>query len=288
VALALAPTPPAGGSGDRNAPRLALEAPPSLAAAARRLEQIDPGRLAAVARLVGLEAAGPAVRIVLAPEDSDVAAETPPWVPAFARDDVVVILPNRTLSYPYTTLEEVLQHEIAHVLVARASGHRPVPRWFNEGVAMLAEQAWSLGERTRFAYELASGRVVSPREIDALFHGSAGDRARAYNLSNAWMHDLVGAHGPDFPARVLRAMRTGREFEAAFLDVAGTTVGESSTAFWRRHRLWLVWLPWLTSPQTLNTLTTVLALLACWRARALRAARRRAQEAEDPVEHDSP
>jgi hypothetical protein len=262
------------------APQLRFEAPASLAPEAHRLEAVDPARLQAVARLVGLESPGPPIRVVLAPEDSDVARDTPPWVPAFAAGELIVVFPRRTLSYPHTTLEEVLQHEVAHVLIARAAGHRRVPRWFHEGVALLAERTWSLGERSRFAYELAAGRAVSPSELDGLFQGNEASVERAYNLSNAFVRDLVETHGPDLPARVLASMRAGREFDAAFLEAAGVTVTDASATFWRRHRLWLVWLPWVTSPQALYTLITGLALLAIWRVRARRAARRLAEEAE--------
>jgi hypothetical protein len=239
---------------------------------------MDSVRLVAVARLVGLESPGPAIRVVLAPEDSEVARSTPSWVPAFAAGEVIVMLPGRTLSYPHNTLEEVLQHEVAHVLVARAAGHRRVPRWFHEGVALLAERTWSLGERSRFAYELAAGQAVSPAELDRLFQGDNAAVERAYSLSNALLHDLVDAHGPALPGRVLRSMRDGREFDAAFFNATGVTVDDASDAFWRRHRLWLVWLPWLTSPEAIYALMTALALLAIWRVRVRRAARRLAEE----------
>jgi hypothetical protein len=263
-------------------PGLIFEAPAGLDPAVRRLERIDPARLQAVVRMVGLDSPGGPIRIVLAREDSDLARGTPSWVPAFAAGEVIVILPGRTLSYPHETLEEVLQHEVAHVLVARAAGHRPVPRWFHEGVALLAERAWNLGERTRFAHELAAGTEVSPGELDALFRGHVDSVERAYSLSGAFVRDLIRTYGPDLPARVLGAMRAGREFDAAFLATTGVTVDDASRAFWRRHRLWLVWLPWLTSPEAVYTLMTALAILAIWRVRARRAARRLAEEPDDP------
>lgn len=269
-------------------PQLRFEAPASLAPEVRRLEGVDPARLVAVVHLVGLESPGPPIRIVLAPEDSTVARSTPSWVPAFAAGEVIVILPGRTLSYPHNTLEEVLQHEVAHVLVARAAERRPVPRWFHEGVALLAERAWSLGERSRFVYELAAGKAVSPAELDGLFRGDPAAVERAYSLSYALLHDLVEDHGPDLPARVLASMREGREFDTAFFRVTGKTVSEASEAFWHRHRLWLVWLPWLTSPEAVYALMTALALLAIWRVRVRRAARRLAEEAADGDDAVSP
>ena len=97
-----------------------------------------------VMELTGLDAPGPDIRVVLAPESSPFAHEVPPWVSGYTdgvtsdAGSVVVILAERTPSYPDGGLEEVLAHEVAHVLVHRASGGRRVPRWVDEGVAMMA------------------------------------------------------------------------------------------------------------------------------------------------------
>jgi hypothetical protein len=286
-ALAVLAAVASGAAAPPGVPDLVFEAPASLSGVARRLERADAARVRAVVRLVGFDSAGEPIRVVLAPEDSDVAKETPASIAGFATSDEVVLFPGRTTSYPHESLEEVLQHEVAHVLIWRAAGHRPVPRWFHEGVARLAERTWSLGERTRYAYEIGAGPAVPPRELDALFRGGGGDVERAYSLSALFVQDLVERHGGDVPARVLRAMRDGADFEAAFASATGVTVTEASTAFWRSNRLWLTWVPRLTAPETLYVAMALLALLAIWRARVRRVARRTALE-EAEADTDGP
>jgi len=271
----------AGEDGAAVVPDIRIEAPESLAAQQRRLERVDRGRLVAVARLVGLEQPGPTIRVVLVAENSPVARETPATVAAFASGDLVVVFPGRTPSYPHETFEEVLQHEVAHVLIGRAAGHRRVPRWFHEGVARQAERTWSIGERTRFVYALAAGGAVSPSRLDALFRGDDSDVARAYTVSSALLEHLTNAYGPGLPARVLRAMRAGREFEPAFVEATGVTADEAVARFWQGQRLWLTWFPWLTSAQAVYTLITLLAIAAIWRVRARRAARDREASMDD-------
>jgi hypothetical protein len=262
-------------------PELRFEAPDSLAPQVRRLERFDRARLLAVVRLVGLDSPGPPVRVVLAPEDAPVARETPAAITAFATGNLIVVFPGRTPSYPHETLEEVLQHEVAHVLIARAAGHRPVPRWFHEGVARLAERTWSLGEHTRFVYSVAAAGAVTPSRLDALFQGDPGAVTRAYSVSGAFVQHLVETHGPDLPARVLRAMKDGREFDAAFLEATGTSVTDANARFWRAQRFWLTWFPWLTSTEAVFALIAALVFAAIWRVRARRAARRAAGDASD-------
>jgi hypothetical protein len=264
-------------------PRIEWRTPDELAPQAGRLARFDTRRLLAVMRLVGLDDAGPAIPVFLVPEDAPLAHQTPAWVAGFATGGrAVVLFPGRTPSYPHDSVEQLLQHEVAHILIARAAGGRPVPRWFHEGVALAAERTWTLGDRTQFAFDVAFGGIVPVSSLDGLFRGDLGSVRRAYRLSGLLVEDLLQMHGPDLPARVLAAMRGGMTFDAAFETSAGVTVDEASRAFWHRRRFWAAWLPWLTTPAALWTLITLLALAAIARV-AWRRAHRRWEEDEDPA-----
>ena len=75
----------------------------------------------------------------------------------------MVLLPARTPTYPDGSLEEVLLHELAHVLVARAAGHSPSPllvvRPGEEGAADLEVLRMSSIEGT--VVDAGTGRGVS-------------------------------------------------------------------------------------------------------------------------------
>ncbi len=263
-------------------PALEFRAPASMAAYADELERIDRRRMAAVMRLVGLEDPGRPILVVLAPEDSTLAQQSPPWVAGYTRGrgGVIVLFPRRAGSYPHDSLEELLQHEVAHVLIARAAGGRPVPRWFHEGLALTAERAWDLGDRARFVYEVARRGATPVERLDALFDGNEGAVMLAYSIAGAFVQDLLVEHGPGWPARLLAAMRGGASFDQAFQATTGTTVAAASDAFWRQRRLLAVWLPWVTSPATMWSVITLLAIAAIVRLRVRRAARRRQWELE--------
>src|SRR4051812_48575303 len=105
-------------------PQLIVEAPAGLEPVAARIRAVPPGRLQDAARLAGLFRAGPPVRVILAPEGSALATSAPPWVSGFADPaaGVVVLMPARAPSYPDSSLEDLLRHEVAHVLIGRAAG----------------------------------------------------------------------------------------------------------------------------------------------------------------------
>jgi hypothetical protein len=182
-------------------PRLRIEAPPELSAIRTRLESIDPLRFTEVAQRVGLTGPLPTIRVILATEQTDWARSVSAWVAGFAigASNLVVVFPSRSPSYPDATLEDVLRHEVAHVLIWHASGGRPVPRWFNEGLAMSVERRRWFGDQTQLLYQLISGSRTDLEELDQLFSGSQNDQTRAYALAGAIMRDISGRYGPAAP-----------------------------------------------------------------------------------------
>ena len=244
-----------------------VEAPPELAAVRTRLESIDPGRFADIARLVGISDVGDPIQVVLATENSDLARSVSPWISGFAvgESDLVVIFPARTPSYPNGSLEDVMRHEFAHVLIWRAASGRPIPRWFNEGLAMAAERERRFADQTQLVYQLVIGSRTSLGDLDHLFAGDERDQIRAYALAGAFVHDVLQRHGPAACSEILMRIRYGVPFDAAFAEVTGVPPAAAESEFWRRQRIWTAWIPVITSSTTLWIFVTLLAVVAIYR-----------------------
>ena len=264
----------------------ATDADESMIRARARIEQFDRMRLLAVMRLVGLDEAGPPIRVILAPARSELARSTPRWIGGFAvaSAETLVLFPGRAPSYPHNSLDALLQHEVAHILIGRAAQGRYVPRWFNEGLAMAAERTWALEDTTRLAWEVVWGGRVPVAELDPLFEGDRRATARAYALSSAFVRDLLQTYGPASAGRILSHVARGRTFEAAFYEATGDPLGVAQDAFWMDQRLWERWIPWVTQPFTLWTTVSLLALYTIWIHRRKRAAQRRKWDEEEPEE----
>ena len=244
---------------------LRIEAPPELASDRRRLESIDARQLDRIAQLAGLPDAGAPINVLLAKEDSDFARVVPQWVAGFAEAETAIIFPARSPRYPNGTLEDVLRHEAAHVFIWRASAGHPIPRWFNEGLAMSAERDRGLRDETQFFYQIARGSRTNLTELDRLFSGGENDQTRAYALSGALVHDLLERNGRTAAGAILARVGRGDSFEAAFTAVTGSTPSAADSDFWFRQRIWTSWLPVVTSTTTLWMAVTLLSLLAIYR-----------------------
>jgi hypothetical protein len=255
---------PAAAAGSTPAPRLVIAAPARLMPAARSLGSLPAAQFAGEMLLLGLKDPGPPIHVWLAPEGSPPARAVPDWVAGYASDaggGWVVLLPARSPSYPSSSLAGVLRHEVAHVLIHRAAGGRPLPRWFDEGVAMIAGGDWGLNDRTRLALaQLSAGRVPLA-ELDRRFAGNPGEVETAYAVAGGFVHYILTRHGADAAARILAAVSRGLRFEPAFERSLGQPLAEVEAAFWAEPSIER-WLPLLTSPAVLWTAVTLLALLA--------------------------
>lgn len=258
-------------------PRLNIDGPEELAAARSRLESFDTGRLRGVMRLMGLDEAGDPIRVVLAPEGSLVARQAPPPIAGFASLDesVVVLFPARSPAYPHDTLEDVLHHEVAHVLMARAANGAPLPPWFHEGLAVVAERTWRFEDDARLLRELVLVSRTPLDRVNELFAADPGSRARAYTLSAAFVRELMRRHGADAPADILRRAGRGESFERAFAQATGESIAAAEIAFWDGHRFWTGIGRFLTTQAALWMIVTLVGIYAIVKRRQQRAAQRK-------------
>lgn len=263
--------------------RLRIEAPPELsrqAAAVRALEGED---WTSLFHLVGLEAPGVPIRVILAGVTSRLAANAPSWVSGYALPalDTIVLFPTRVPSYPDRNLEALLRHEIAHMMIARASGNGRLPRWFDEGTATVAAREWGVEDSARVALATLGPGPRSLHDVDAAFSGDSTGASRAYAMSAALVRSLLHRHGERAVARTLAGVARGEGFDEAFRAATGEPVEAFAHAYFAREALWRTWVPFLTSSTALWMAITALAMWAIKRRRERDAAQREAWESEE-------
>lgn len=247
-------------------PKIQIEAPPELTAVRMRLEAMPGGSFADIAQFLGISDSGTVIRVVLAPETSEVAHRAPPWISGFAlgESSLIVLFPARSPGYPDQTLEDVLRHEVAHVLISRAAAGRTVPRWFDEGLAMDVERQRRWQDQTQLFYQLVTGGETDIQYLDRLFAGGENAQTRAYALAGAFVHDLLSQHGPETAKDILMRVHSGAGFDNAFSAVTGSSPSHAEAEFWRRQRIWTSWVPIISSNTTVYLGVTLLALLSIY------------------------
>ena len=255
-------------------PQFIIEAPKSLEPLADHLKEINPQTLQRMMDLMGLEHPGPSIRVILAPNGSPLAQEAPEWMSGYAlsQASTIVLLTDRVLTYPNDSLNDVFLHEIGHILAHRAAGEQPLPRWFDEGLAMMAARAWDLEDRARLVWAMVSDTQISLDELNTLFIKDDTSIRRAYVLAYAFILDLLEHTHRDVPKRILAKVKQGLSFSEAFAETTFMTLTQAEESFWSRQTLWNRWIPVATSSGMVWLAITLLAFWAFARQRKKTAA----------------
>lgn len=249
---------------------LEIEGLPEMSAYRTQIESIGADSFQPLLELTGAEEQQAPILIVLATEVSPLAERTPPWVSGWANGNagLVVMFPSRARRYPDGGLEELLRHELSHVLAARAARGRPIPRWFDEGLALFGSRGWQLEDRSRLAFAMVRGEQTSLAQLDRLFTGGEGEMARAYAISGAFVRELILSKGRAIPGDILRRVGEGQPFAEAFASATGESLDVAEASFWRTQTIWSRWAPFITSTLALWLFITLLAMWAIRRRRA--------------------
>jgi len=264
---------------------------PSVAWAKLRIEALDPAFFDPVVGLIGADVDQRPIHLLIADEASPIARQTPRWIAGFASgaDDAIVLLPARAADYPNDGFDELVLHEVTHILVWRAAGGGSVPRWFNEGFAMTAGRSWNFEDRRRLTAAIVTGNPVSLDQIERAFFRGEVPAGRAYALSEALVRDIIRHQGPSVVRRTLGGVSAGDSFDQAFERASAQSLDAVVNDFWRRQTFWNRWVPVVTSGFVLWIVITLLALLAFRRRRARDAAIKQKWEQEEaPADPEPP
>lgn len=115
-------------------------------------------------------------------------------------------------------LRKILPHEISHLILADFFGSKPVPLWFNEGVAQLqefgkVEEARQLiGKVARLGYVIPLEALL---QMDVRYQDNQGVVLVFYAQSVSVVDFLIRQYGNRRFQHLCRLMREGRPFERA-------------------------------------------------------------------------
>jgi hypothetical protein len=273
----------------RPSPELELEVPRELEHLTEKLESIARDDFSGALGVTGLMGFTASIRVIVAPEKSDVARRTPRWVSGFADGParVIVVFPSRVSGYPDNNLRTLIHHEVAHVLVAEAARNRAVPRWFNEGVATVAAREWGLEDRARYAAAVVGRGPRTTAELDQGFAAGGRRAIRSYALSAALVRWLRSEFGDFVTVHILDDLGRGLGFDEAFVRATGVPLDRAEHRFFVREALWHTWVPFLTSSGALWAAITALALIAIRRRRQRSAVMRDRWEVEEELQMET-
>lgn len=154
----------------------------------------------------------------------------PDWGRGCAFPDQQVIVLKAFEETP-ESVRETITHELSHVMLHQAVRGQPIPRWFDEGVAMWQAREWRMGQSTRMAEAVLFHRIVPLGEIEQVLSFDTSKAQLAYVESFLSILFLLQISGRDVLHRIVQAIEEGESFERALHRATGYTAAQFSRAW---------------------------------------------------------
>lgn len=214
----------------------------------------------------------------------------PEWAAgeAFPGENSMIIIIERLGTYPDLDAVSVFTHELSHILLHSALQESGIiiPRWFNEGVAMLEARKWGLRDRFELGSSLITGRYIPLESLRESFPDDRYGASQAYVQSFSFLSFLAERYGERSIYDLISEMKKRKDFDDAFLSVFGEDMKGIEAQWIAKITMWYRWLPVITSSITLWIAITLLFLIGYVRKKSRNAEiMKRWEEEEDHWSH---
>jgi hypothetical protein len=178
------------------------------------------------------------VKIILFHDQGSYVRETgqPPWSQGFASIYSELFKSRIIVAYRDQPdfLNVILPHEITHLILHDFIGFdRPIPRFFDEGVAQLEQKDDSLSHMDVVSHLITGGNIIPLQELltyDLAAHKNDVRSVSIFYVESLYIVDfLVKTYGKDAFKEICRQLRDGKSFETALKDTYYPTIDSMQT-----------------------------------------------------------
>lgn len=169
------------------------------------------------------------VRVMVARTPGEMATLAPPNAPypdyaaGVAYPEIGLVLLTVKPVHPNSAqdLNEVFRHELAHVALEDAVGGRAVPRWFNEGFAVLASGETSFMRMQTLFTATVSDNLLSLAQLERSFPSNESEASIAYAQAADVVRFLVKREERHRFRGLVSRLRDGETMDSALLNSYG-------------------------------------------------------------------
>jgi hypothetical protein len=191
-------------------------------------------------------------------------ARVPAWAigVAYPTENLIILLSPRVPQRGHIDLLKTFQHELIHIALGQAfKGKEQVPRWLNEGLAMIAGGEWSVARLSTITFAVLGGKLIPMEKITGSFPWDPGQAELAYCESFYFISFLKGQFGSDAFKKFMAAYIARKNFKQAIEDAYLVRWDEMEELWLSYLRVRFSWIPLITSSTTLWFLATLIFIL---------------------------
>ncbi len=156
----------------------------------------------------------------------------PDWGVGCAIPSRYLIIVKSPIHFRYgKSLGQVLEHELAHVLLgAKVKGER-IPRRLEDGIAMMHSHEWTFGQDRVVAWAIVTNSVFPLSEMERLNQFNQSKAHLAYTLSFLAVSYLFREYGEESFVELVNLLSQGENWNEIFLKTTGSDYADFQMEF---------------------------------------------------------
>ena len=204
-------------------------------------------------------------RIIIVPSYSDFqkvqprGEHVPIWAVGVAypsRNLVIILKKNRV------DLIKTFRHEMTHIMLGQYFSRADrIPRWLNEGLAMIVAGDWSMSRLSTITAAVLTDSLIPMDEIVDSFPGDVRDAELAYCQSFYFISFLKGRFGRDAFRQFLSEYAKHGDFESAIQRTYKMSWSRMEDQWLKYMEARFSWIPILTSTGFLWFFATIIFIV---------------------------
>ena len=217
--------------------------------------------------------AGDSMEIYIAPSEDEFhrlqPGRTPDWADgtAWPHKGWIFLHSPRARSGMASPLTQVLDHEVAHILLGRAFGARPVPQWLQEGVAQLVAKEYTYDKFQTLSAGTLGDSLLSIHELSRGFPDNPFRAKLAYAQSADLVAFLLNNYGDRALQILVRELSSGAHIDDALIAATGHDALQLDAQWRGELSQFPLWLQTLSSDPVLLTMGALFFFAAVFRRR---------------------
>ncbi len=194
------------------------------------------------------------------------AGEPPSWSvgTAYPALNLIILRSPRGMKGKGTDIEEVLQHEYAHLALTTALKGHEAPPWLAEGFAMLQSREWSLSRTYSLSRGVLTKKLIPLAQLADGLPEDEYQAELAYAEYFSFVSYIKTELGPEALPRLIRGLSYGLDTETALQQATGLGLKDLERRWKEDLKRRYSWIPIVTSFFSLWFLASLLFLLSYW------------------------
>ncbi len=140
---------------------------------------------------------------------------------------------------------EVLEHELAHIFLDKKSSGAILPRWIEEGFAMLQSKEWQIGQDILVVRAVFTNSIIPLSQIENLNQFSDNKALLSYTESYLALSYFLDEYGKESFFKLLDDLASGESLDLAFIKTTGSSYmgfQNEFSSFIKKRYNWLAFL----------------------------------------------